>query len=284
MRERHQRRADARLDQQEEREQCNCSGQQAERLRRPPAVLVAVDDRVHGQHQRGRHGHRTGDVELPGARLALAARQQPERQEHDGDADRQVDEEDPVPVERVGQYAAEQHADGAAARGDEAEDAHRLRPVGRLGEEVHHQRQRDGGGDCTAHALNRARGDEELLRRGEAAGERGEREQRDARRGTAGDARRGRRAGRPGAGSRRTSAGRRSRPRPARSREKPRSSRIDGSATFTIVVSRTIIKLPRQRTTSAYQRVRLSNVMEHPLESNGSEGRPALLGELIGRR
>jgi hypothetical protein len=30
--------------------------------------------------------------------------------------------------------------------------------------------------------------------------------------------------------------------------EKPRSSRIDGSATFTIVPSRTIIRSPRQRT------------------------------------
>ena len=30
--------------------------------------------------------------------------------------------------------------------------------------------------------------------------------------------------------------------------EKPRSSLIDGSATFTIVVSRTIIRPPRQRT------------------------------------
>ena len=31
--------------------------------RRAPAVLVAVDDRVDGEHQRGRHRHRTGDVE-----------------------------------------------------------------------------------------------------------------------------------------------------------------------------------------------------------------------------
>ena len=30
--------------------------------------------------------------------------------------------------------------------------------------------------------------------------------------------------------------------------EKPRSSRIDGSATFTIVPSRTIMRSPRQRT------------------------------------
>ena len=40
--------------------------------------------------------------------------------------------------------------------------------------------------------------------------------------------------------------------------EKPRSARIDGRATFTIVVSRTIIRSPRQRTISASQRVRLS--------------------------
>ena len=35
---------------------------------------------------------------------------------------------------------------------------------------------------------------------------------------------------------------------------KPRSVLIDGSATFTIVVSSTIIKVPRQRTISASQR------------------------------
>src|SRR6267143_578969 len=38
---------------------------------------------------------------------------------------------------------------------------------------------------------------------------------------------------------------------------KARSSRIDGRATFTIVVSRTIIRSPRQRTISASQRLRL---------------------------
>jgi hypothetical protein len=42
--------------------------------------------------------------------------------------------------------------------------------------------------------------------------------------------------------------------------ENARSSRIDGSATFTIVVSSTIIRSPMQRTMSASQRVRLSMV------------------------
>ena len=40
--------------------------------------------------------------------------------------------------------------------------------------------------------------------------------------------------------------------------EKPRSVLIDGSATFTIVESSTIIRSPRQRTISASQRLRSS--------------------------
>src|SRR6476469_3209441 len=43
--------------------------------------------------------------------------------------------------------------------------------------------------------------------------------------------------------------------------EKPRSLRIDGSATFTIVVSSTIIKSPQHRMISAIQRVLLSMLM-----------------------
>ncbi|MND03125.1 hypothetical protein D3C83_228040 [compost metagenome] len=38
---------------------------------------------------------------------------------------------------------------------------------------------------------------------------------------------------------------------------KPRSTLIEGSATFTMVVSSTIIRSPRQSTISASQRVRL---------------------------
>ena len=162
------------------REQRHGAGQQAERLGRAPAVLVAVHDRVHGQHQRRRHGHRAGHVEPAAARLAAAAGQEPQREQHHGNADRQVDEEDPVPVEDVGEHAAEQDADRAAARGDEAEHAHRLGAVGRLGEEIHHERERHGRGDRAAHALHRTRGDQELLRGRQAAGQRGDGEQRDA--------------------------------------------------------------------------------------------------------
>ncbi len=85
-----------------------------------------------------------------------------------------------MPVEHVGEHAAEQHADAAAARRDEAEHAHRLRALGGLGEQAHHQRQRDGRDDRAAEPLDGARADQELLRAGEAARDRGGREQRDA--------------------------------------------------------------------------------------------------------
>ena len=51
--------------------------------------------------------------------------------EHDrGDADREVDEEDPVPAERLGQRAAGEQAERAAGDGDEHVGAHRAGAVG----------------------------------------------------------------------------------------------------------------------------------------------------------
>ena len=85
-----------------------------------------------------------------------------------------------MPVERARQHAAEQHADAAAARHDEPEHAHRLRAVGRLGEEHHDQRERDRRDDGAAEPLHGARGDQHSLRARQAAGERRQREERDA--------------------------------------------------------------------------------------------------------
>src|SRR5215471_16499334 len=47
-----------------------------------------------------------------------------------------------MPVECVGEDSAEQDAERAASGRDEAEDAHRLRPLGRVDEQRHHQRER----------------------------------------------------------------------------------------------------------------------------------------------
>ena len=135
----HERRVDARLEHEERRQQRDRAPEQAERLRRGPAGLVPVDDRVDREDQRRGHRHRAANVETPRAGEASRRRQQSQREQDHGDADREVDQEDPVPVDRVGEDAAEQDADAAAACGHEAEDAHRLGPFRRLGEERHHQ-------------------------------------------------------------------------------------------------------------------------------------------------
>ncbi len=85
-----------------------------------------------------------------------------------------------MPVEHVGEHASEEHADRSAAGGDEAEDTHRLGALGRLGEQAHHQGQRDRRDDGATEALDGPRADQELLRAGKPAGDRGEREQGDA--------------------------------------------------------------------------------------------------------
>ena len=126
----------------------------------------------------------------------------------DRDSDRDVDEEDPVPGQEIREDPAEEHADGASAGRDEAEHAHRFRAVSGFGEESHDQRERDCRDDRAAEALDRACGDEQALRGGEPACERGDREERDAVRNIS-YARRGRQGVLPEAGSLRMSAGRR---------------------------------------------------------------------------
>ena len=167
----HQRRRHARLDHEEHGEQRGRDSEQAERLGRAPALVVAVDDRVDREHQRRRHRDRARDVQPPLRRVARRRRQQLQRRDEHGDADRDVDQEDPVPVEHVCEDAAEQHPDRAAAGHHEAEDAHRFRPFARLGEQHHDQRERDGRDNGATEPLNGARRDEQPLRRREPAGE-----------------------------------------------------------------------------------------------------------------
>src|SRR5439155_21123503 len=112
-------------------------------------------------------------------RLPTARGHEHETQREDCDADRQVDEEDPVPVELVGEDAAEQHADRSSSGRDETVDPHRLRPLALFCEEAHDEREPDGGNDSAAEALESARGDQEALRIRKAAGERSQREEGD---------------------------------------------------------------------------------------------------------
>ncbi len=177
--ERHQRRGRANLAQDEDDEERQRDAEQAERFCRRPAVLVGIHDRVNGDDQRAGDRDRARDVEARRGRNVNLG-QEPQGEQDDHDADREVDEEDPVPADQVGDDPAEQDAEASAARGDEPEDSHRLRALARLGEEVDHERQRDGGSDGASDPLHAARDHEHPLRGREPAGERRDREHGDS--------------------------------------------------------------------------------------------------------
>jgi len=111
---------------------------------------------------------------------APATLDEAQREECRPDADRQVDEEDPVPVERLRQHAAGQQPDGRAGRGDEGVDPDRLRLLAWRGEHRHDHAEDDGRRQGTADALDEAGADQDLLRLREAADDRSRGEHRQA--------------------------------------------------------------------------------------------------------
>ena len=78
-----------------------------DRLRIDPAPLGDLQDREDAEHQRARDQGGAGEVGAFVQAETLAVLDQAQRQPGDGDADRQVDEEDPVPADRLGEDAAE---------------------------------------------------------------------------------------------------------------------------------------------------------------------------------
>ena len=159
-RERHQRRGDPRLDHEE----------QGEAARPPPPsrpsvcadsqpLPFAVDDRVHGEHQRRGDRDGAGDVEAARAPAARHRGQQPQRQDVDRDPDRDVDPEDPVPLEEsVRTPPSSTPTLPPPAMQNPKTPIAFARSAG-LHEEAHDQRERDRGDDCAAEPLDRARSD-----------------------------------------------------------------------------------------------------------------------------
>ena len=145
----------------------------------------------------------------------------------------------------LGDDPAEQHADGSSTREDEADDTHRLGALGGLGEHDHEQRQHHDRDDRAADTLSGPRDDEELLGVGQTACERRDREDGDA------DEEQPpvtEEISEPP--TQKQEAAERQQVRVHHPRERglrePRSSPIAGSATFTIVVSSTIMMSARQ--------------------------------------
>ena len=88
-----------------------------------------------------------------------------------------VDEEDPVPAQRLRERAAGEQPDRAAAGGHERVHAHRLGLLGPLGELGHDDREDHARGDRAADALEQARADQHRLAVRHPAQHRGRREQ-----------------------------------------------------------------------------------------------------------
>ena len=103
--------------------------------------------------------------------------EQDRRQREGGEADRDVDEEDPLPREGVGEHAAEQHARCGAEAADRAPDAERDVPLTAFREGGHQDRERCRRDRGCAEALNRAGADQRRLGPGETAQQRPDREQ-----------------------------------------------------------------------------------------------------------
>ena len=87
--------------------------------------------------------------------------------------DRDVDDEDPRPRGELGEHAAEEQADRAAAGGDRAPDAERLGALILPGECRRDDRERRGGDEGAAEPLERPAGDQHSGRLREAVEQRG---------------------------------------------------------------------------------------------------------------
>ena len=156
-------------------------GQRRDDLERGPAQRFGPDHAEDdGQHAGGAE-HGPGDVERPRAgRGDPAGGHEHRRQGEQEHPDRDVDEEHPLPAERVDEDAAGDDAEGAAEAGQPAPDAHRdvaLAPVGEG-----HGEDREGGGrhERSAETLHGADADEHALRRRQAAGQRRDGEEAEA--------------------------------------------------------------------------------------------------------
>jgi len=143
-----------------------------DRVRRAPAVAPGLHDRVHAEHQAGGDQQRAqgvGSRAQPGPVVGL---EHPGGQDHGRGADRQVDEEDPVPAESLGEDPPEDLADGGACRADETERTDRRAPLARLREQRDDHAQAHRRGRRPADALGEPRGDQHLLAGGDPAQQR----------------------------------------------------------------------------------------------------------------
>ena len=167
------------LDGDEQHQQDRCAREEADDQPARPALVVSAQQREDEQEERAREGDEAAEVEVLGVRIDDVRHSHGADREHGG-ADRQVDEEDPAPVEPVGERAAEHGADGdgTADRGAPERDRGAARVPGEvLGDQG--ERRREHG--RAAEPLKGAREIELEAAARDPAEERREREHGDAR-------------------------------------------------------------------------------------------------------
>ena len=167
--------------------------------------------------------------------------------------DRDVDEEDPRPRQRLDEDAAEHEPDRAAADGDRRPHAHRLRPLCALRERRGDDRQRGRRDQRGAEALQAAEDDEHAGARREPVEQRGDGEDDEA---DEEDLLAPSEVARAPAEQEEAAEHQRVRvddPLQVGLAEIPRSFWMDGSATFTIVASRITMNCAMQTSTRTSQ-------------------------------
>ena len=171
--ERHQRGGgEPALDEPEARQERDARGQWDENAGRAPAEDIGADDPVDERDHPGRHKERACQVEVAVAELAPALGDDATAERHDGDADRDVDEEDRGPPESLGQDAAEEDTGRRAQTAERAPDSERAVAGGALLERRGDDRQARGRDDGPAEPLDGTRDQEHGGRAGEGADER----------------------------------------------------------------------------------------------------------------
>ena len=127
-----------------------------------PAEVVAVDDAPHEGQQAGADQAEAGDVEAALRAVGLGQAEGGHRQ--DDEPDRDVEPEDPVPVEALRDGATDERTDGDGQTGDATPRTERDGPALR-GHRRGQDRQRQRRDDRAADALDGAREDEAVGRR-----------------------------------------------------------------------------------------------------------------------
>jgi hypothetical protein len=116
---------------------------------------------VHSEHARRGHEQPAADIDAVAHPEAVVVVNQGQGDDGGGDTERQVDEEDPMPAERLGQDPTNEQTDSTPGGTDEGVDAHRFGPLEGLGVEVDEDPEDHGAFDGRADALDEAGGGEQ---------------------------------------------------------------------------------------------------------------------------